>query len=147
GAVGGQRRDGDLHEPAAADVLGRNDEPVVERAAEEVRRDGPGRELPSRRPRAVVGAPEGGQLLGELILGVAAEDRGPAIAVGGRGGGRGLGGWFGLAAGLAHGANSWCISRRNRSVSRKVMRAHPWGVGDPLSRGRAASASPASSGG
>ena len=48
-AVGGERGDGDLDQPAVADVLGRDRRSRRQRAAEQVGRDGPGRELPARR--------------------------------------------------------------------------------------------------
>ena len=72
--VGGQRRHGDLHEPARADVLRRDRRAVGQRAAEQVGDDRPRRQPPVRRARAVVGRGQRGQLVGVLLLGVRAQD-------------------------------------------------------------------------
>ena len=72
--VGGERGDGDLDEPAGADVLRRDRRAVRQHAAEQVGDDGPRREVPVGRPRAVVVGRQRRQLAGELVLGVRAQD-------------------------------------------------------------------------
>ena len=57
GPVGGQRGDGDLHEPAGTDVLRGDRRAVRQHAAEQVGDDRPRREVPVGRPRAVVVRP------------------------------------------------------------------------------------------
>jgi hypothetical protein len=70
--VGRQRGDGDLDQSPAADVLRRDDEAVVEGAAQDVRGDRPGRQPPVGRPLARVDAGQFVQLLGVLVLGMGA---------------------------------------------------------------------------
>ena len=82
--VGRERGDGDLDDPAGAEVLRRDLGAVGERAAEQVGGDGPRREPPLRRPGAVVGAFERRELVGVLVLRVGTQHvgRGGSAAVG-----------------------------------------------------------------
>ena len=75
GAVGGQRGDGDLHQPALPDVLRGDRRAVGQHAAEQVGDDRPRRQLPARWARPVVGGGQRGQLVGVRLLGVRAQDR------------------------------------------------------------------------
>src|SRR5204863_438908 len=81
-AVGGERRDGHLHEPPRADVLGRD--PVA--VAQQVRHDGLRGQPPARRPGALAAGGALAQFAGELPFGVLARHAGRLGGVGGPGG-------------------------------------------------------------
>ncbi|CCB76392.1 exported protein of unknown function [Streptantibioticus cattleyicolor NRRL 8057 = DSM 46488] len=68
--VGGERADGHLDDAPGTGVLRGDHGAVRQRAAEQVLRHGPGRQVPARRTRPVVGGGERLQLLGEGVLGV-----------------------------------------------------------------------------
>ncbi len=70
GTIGGEGGDRDLDQPFAADVLGRDLEPIFERAAQKIGLHGPGRKLPARRTLLVVDLGQGLKLGGKLLLGV-----------------------------------------------------------------------------
>ena len=68
--VGGERGDGDLDQPPLADVLGRDDGAVGQRAAEQVGDDRPRRQPPARRPFTVVERCQRREFVRVLVLGV-----------------------------------------------------------------------------
>ena len=80
-AIGGQRGHGDFHEPATADVLGRDLKAVVEPAAHEIGTHGPGRHLPVLRARMRVGLLQFFQLFGKLLFGVLTQHAGGVFGI------------------------------------------------------------------
>ena len=74
-AIGRQRGDGDLDQPGVADVFGRDDEAVGERAAQQIGAHGPRRERPVRRALLRVFPRQCRQFLGILLLRVTPQHR------------------------------------------------------------------------
>src|SRR3954447_10696923 len=68
GAIGGKSRDSDLYQAHIADVLWLDLKPAGQRAAQEVRPNRPGGELPVRWPLPVVGGSKLSKLAGVLLL-------------------------------------------------------------------------------
>ena len=68
GAVGGQRGDGDFHQPAVTDVFGGDGETAVQGTAQQIHRYRSRRQMPVGRPRVPVGLGQYVQFLGELLF-------------------------------------------------------------------------------